>query len=196
VQENSNIAAIVKEHKGLICKIAIMCGFSYITFPVAFTIANSILPAVKAVTIAKTLQINTCLTILDGAMIVIAGYMMQFMRLKHFMAACAVLLACFEMLLFWLMPTADVSQITLMRAMVILLGIPFSIALKIWVASMTEQCGKHKYLVSAIGGSMGMEILGRTLVIWSLSSFHFGGNFVLPMLYVALMCGAALWSLK
>jgi MFS family permease len=194
-EEKMNFIAVVKGNKSKIVRIAIICGFSYLTYPIALHLPNSLLPISKEISMSEILRLNTYLTIFDGTMIVLAGYIVKFISIERFMIACGILLALCECALFWIIPTASIDQITLMRVLVMAAGVPFSIAAKIWVANITDSCAKERYLISAIGGSVGMGILGRTLIVWSLSIYNMSGNFMLPILYVAILCACSIYSI-
>lgn len=192
---DKKLTTIIKLNKGKILRIALIYGFSYITYPLAFAITNSILPITKGISIAETFRLNTYLTIFDGLMIVVSGYILKFINLERLMIICSILLAFLASVLFWIIPAASVKEIMLMRILVIAVGIPFSIAVKVWITNATESCRKERYLISAIGGSIGMEVLGRSLIVWSLSFYNAYGNFILPIVYVIFLCPCAIYCI-
>jgi len=63
-----------KTNIGKILRVAIVAGFSYVAYIVAFTLINNILPLIKNISMAQVYSINTSLLILDGIVIIIAGY--------------------------------------------------------------------------------------------------------------------------
>jgi hypothetical protein len=193
--KDRDFSSTIKLNAGKIIRIAMLCGFSYITYPIAFAITNSLLPIAKEISIAETFRLNTYLTIFDGAMIVVAGYAIRFINVEKFMIVCAIFLTIFEAILLWILPTASIMDITIMRFLVIAAGIPFSIGLKIWVANVTESCQKERYLISGIGGSMGMEILGRSLTVWALSAYNAHENFIFPIIYVVIICACSIYCI-
>jgi MFS family permease len=187
---------IIKSSKAKILRIGILNGFSYISYPISFTIINSILPITKSISISQALTLNTYLIILDGCVIPIAGLILKNIKVEKFMICCALCLVSFASFLLWFLPTASVHEITLMRILVVMTGVPFSIALKIWTANVTDVCGPEKYLITALGGGIGMELLGRSTIVISLFMFQHRGNFLPYIAYIIILGVSAIYCLK
>jgi MFS family permease len=186
---------IIKTNKEKILRIGILNGFSYISYPVSFTIINAFLPLTKNVSIAEALTLNMYLVIFDGILIPISGYILKFVNISKFMVTCAIFLSFFLGLVLWILPTASVEEITFARVLLIMAGIPFSIALKIWVADVMDLCGEEKYLICALGGGLGMELLGRNITVLSLFLFNIFGNFILCIVYIFVLGLLAIYSI-
>jgi hypothetical protein len=126
----------------------------------------------------------------------IAGLILKNIKVEKFMICCALCLVSFASFLLWFLPTASVHEITLMRILVVMTGVPFSIALKIWTANVTDVCGPEKYLITALGGGIGMELLGRSTIVISLFMFQHRGNFLPYIAYIIILGVSAIYCLK
>lgn len=181
-----NLSTIFQSNKKKILKIAILCAFSYISYPVCFVIMTSILPFIKDISFAEVMKINTYLIIFDGIVIIASGYFLRLVKLQNFMILFATLLLVLELTLLWITPSASIEQITLVRMLLIAVGVPFAISLKIWLANVMDAFGDEKYFISSIGVGMGMEVLGRSITVLSFYTFHLYGNFICSMIYISL----------
>lgn len=195
-EHNFSSMSIIKSSKAKILRIGILNGFSYISYPISFTIINTILPITKKISISQALELNTYLIILDGCVIPIAGWILKDIKVEKFMTCCAYCLIFCASLLLWLIPTSSVNEITLMRILVVTAGVPFSIALKIWTANVTDSCGAEKYLINALGGGIGMELLGRSTAVGALFIFQHFGSFLPYIAYVITLGASAIYCLK
>jgi len=193
--KQKNFSAVFMSNKDKIIKIAIICGFSYISYPVCFVIMTSILPIIKDISLAEVIKINTNLIVFDGLIIVASGYFLKFVRLKSFMVVCAGILLFCELLLLWRTPFSNIEQITLIRMLLIAVGVPFSLSLKIWLANVMDDFGDEKYFINSVGVSMGMEVLGRSITVLSLYTFHLYGNFIYSMVYISIIFIGAIYSI-
>jgi MFS family permease len=187
--------SILFKNKVKLLKIAILCSFSYISYPICFVITNAVLPLIQDISIASVIDISTYLIIFDGLIICAAGYLLSKVDLQRFMVLCAVTLALLECCLLFVLPSASCQVITILRVLLIIVGVPFAVALKIWLANITDCCGEEKYLFTAVGLGFGVEILGRSIVVWSLYIFSLYANFSLAIAYVVLLAVCAIYSL-
>jgi len=186
---------MIKTNIGKILRVAIVAGFSYVAYIVAFTLINNILPLIKNISMAQVYSINTSLLILDGIVIIIAGYIISFFSVEKFMIVCLFILVIVESVLFWIIQTASIEEINLMRILVVIFGVSFAVALEVWIANITDNCDEEKYLINGLGQSLGLEIFGRTTVIASLYYFNFAGNFMLSSVYIILLALCAIYSI-
>lgn len=182
-------------NKGIIGRIMLLCGFSYLSYPLAFTMPNSLWPAISDIQISTALETYTLLVIFDGMVTVLAGYLLKFVKVEKFIPICAVILMFFEILLLVLITNASFAQINCLRLCVITFGVVFSLALKIWIANITDDYGNEKYLLNSVGGSIGMELLGRSFLPCSLYIFYNFSNFNLCICYVGLLGFSAIYAI-
>jgi MFS family permease len=195
LKTRSNIWDLIRINKEKILKIGIIYGFSYLSYSISFTIITSFLPLAKTISVTDALKLNTYLIIIDGMIVPIAGYLINFVNVEKFMISCSFFLVLFSCILLWILPTANLADLFLVRILLIIIGVSLSIALKIWVANITDSYGEEKYLINALGGGLGMEILGRSITFWYLIMFTRYGNFIPCIIYVILLGIAAIYSI-
>jgi MFS family permease len=186
---------IVRNNKLTILKISIISGFSYLMYPLISTIPNTMLTTLHNISIAQVFKINTYLTILNGVMLILTGYFIQYVNMKRLMIFSATMLLILQVILFWILPDGSLNQINFIRMLIVMVGIPFPVALSIWLANSTDHLGDEKYLITGIGGSFGMDILGKTLTFWSLAFFNLAQNFSLCITFVIIMGLASIYAI-
>jgi MFS family permease len=190
-----NFLTTLKNHKEKILKICILSGFSYISYPVCFVIMTSFLPFIKDISSAEMMRINSNLLIFDGLVIIASGYFLRFVNLKIFMIVCATILLFCEILLLWMATFASIEHITLIRMLLIAVGVPFVSAFRIWLANVMDVFGNEKYLISSTGVVTGVEMIGKSITILSIYTFHLYGNFICSMLYILVVFIGAIYSI-
>jgi hypothetical protein len=195
LRKEKNLSAVFSSNRQKIIRIAILCGFSYISYPVCFVIMTAILPLIKDISLAQVIKINSNLIIFDGLIIIASGYFLQFVRLKTFMIICAIILLFCEFLLLWMVPYCSIGQLTLIRMLLIAVGVPFSLSLKIWLANVMDDFGDEKYFINSIGVSLGTELFGRSITVLSLYTFHLYENFIYSMIYISIIFVGAIYSI-
>jgi len=195
--KNKNVWSIIKTNKDKIFRIIFLNGFSYISYPVAFTIMNSILPVAKGISIQEALYLHSGLIILDAFVIPLGGFLPKDnTRLERVMLGGIVTIFITSSILFATLNTISLETIMILRALVIATGVPFAVALRIWTANITDDCGEEKYLIVAIGGGLGMELLGRNIIILALFFFTTFSNLTPLILYVLFLSAAAAFAIS
>jgi len=190
--KTKNIWSIVKTNKDKIFRIIFLNGFSYISYPIAFTIMNSILPAAKDISIQEALYLHSWLIILDAFVIPLGGFLPKDnTKLERVMLCGIVIIFTTSSILFASLNTISLETIMILRGLVISAGVPFAVALRIWTANITDDCGEEKYLIAAIGGGFGMELLGRNIIILALFSFTTYSSLIPLILYIFLLSAGA-----
>ena len=194
-QTQQNVSTIIKINYSKIIRIAILSAFSYISAPICFVIINALVPLLQHVTISKMIVLNTYLLMFDGIMIIVSGYILSFVKIEKFLLYCSFLVLISQIVLLWIIPFASLQSIMIIRIMLITFGVPFAIALKIWLANITDTQGQEKYFITALGTGMGIEILGRTIIVGAFYIFGLYKNFTVLIAYVICLYLAAIYCL-
>lgn len=195
--KSKNVWSIIKSNKDKIFRIIFLNGFSYISYPIAFTIMNSILPAAKGISIQEALYLHSWLIILDAFVIPLGGLLPKDnTTLERLMLGGIAMIFITSSILFSSLNTASLATIMMLRVLVISVGVPFAIGLRIWTANLTDDCGEEKYLIAAIGGGIGMELLGRNIIILALFLFTTYSSLAPLILYVLFLSSAAAFAIS
>jgi hypothetical protein len=141
------------------------------------------------------MRLNTNLLIFDGLMIVLSGYFLSFFKIEKFLLVCSFIIIIFQIILLSIIPFASLDIIMYVRVLLITFGVPFAIALKVWLANVTDSHGQEKYFITALGTGIGIEILGRTIIVGSFYIFNLYKNFTLLIIYVVCLYLVALYCL-
>ncbi|AVP87642.1 Putative proline/betaine transporter [Candidatus Phycorickettsia trachydisci] len=195
--KTQNVWGIIKTNKDKIWRIIFLNGFSYISYPIAFTIMNSILPSAKDISIQEALYLHSWLIIFDAFVIPLGGFLPRDnIKLERVMLSGIAIVFITSSILFASLNVISLSTIMILRVIVIGVGVPFAVALRIWTANITDDCGEEKYLIAAIGGGIGMELLGRNIIILALFFFTTYSSLSPLILYILFLSGAAAFAIS
>ena len=92
-------------------------------------------------------------------------------------------------------PYASQNQFVLLRMVIIILGVIFAIALDIWLAQNAKNYQQNRYFITALGVSIGNELLGRSILIISMLLFNMTGDFTCLMIYIMLLCSGTVYCI-
>jgi hypothetical protein len=159
--DNPDITLRVDKNNNLvILKIAVLSVFRYLTYLLPFgifvTIAKSFmsLPSVLILTILMLI-----------IMLIISGYFIKEVNIKKFMIVAVAILSLISLswVIFYTIFQLDRQYpwiCYLIEILSIIVAIPFTVALNIWFANITDNLGNQKYLILGKG-----EILGVCIFI-------------------------------
>jgi MFS family permease len=182
-------------NKNKIATISIVTGFSYLSYPLAFTLLNSLLPQLQNLALSQVLQLNNYLLCFDCLAALLSSYFLQRSYLRQIMLGAAGLLLLAELALLLQLVSGSILTMSLLRILVIMVGVVLAIAVQIWLSNATKECGAEQYLVSSVGTSIGTEVFGRTIVVFTLQAFSLTNSFLAPIYYIALLGFTAIYCI-
>lgn len=144
-QKKSGLKAIAINRWKLL-RIILTSSFSYMTYAVPFIFMNSFIPHISPITNTQMLEHNNLLTILDMALILIFGTIVDKLSHQKWMAIISGILACTIIPLFYLLPQASLAGVTLIRIWIIILGVAYSDPLNAWFFKLID--GSEKFVVT------------------------------------------------
>ncbi len=184
-EKKSGLKVMVINRRKML-RIILTSSFGYMTYAVPFIFMNSFIPHIlPGITTTQMLEHNNMLTILDIALILLFGLVVDRFRHQNWMAFISGLLACTIVPLFYFLPEASLWYVTLVRVWIIILGVAYSDPLNAWFFKLIDS--KERYVVMGVGYALGTELLGRntTVICWSL--FYYLQNPIAPAIYIAII---------
>ncbi len=182
---------VLWQNKYNIFKIALLVGFTHITYYLAFISLNSIVPLVANIKLAEMLNINNYLLIFDLLMIFMVGAII----LKYKFNPAKTMLFASLMLLITIVPifnglaNATILLVTLFKLWIIIWGVVFVCPLNFWCEQLVTKL-PEKYFLVGVGSSIGGACIGKTLTAVCLCLWYKTDILWVPAVYIAgLMFG-------
>ncbi|MBP7189709.1 MAG: MFS transporter [Rickettsiaceae bacterium] len=181
---------LIRVNSGKLIRIIIVSSFSYMTYAIPFIFMNNFVPMLHpSISSTEMLAHNSMLLMFDIVLLIIAGFISEKFEYNKWMATMSFILFLTSIPLFWLLSSASITIIVLVRIWFIFIGVLFVAPLKAWFFKMLS--GNEKYLVLGIGYSIGAELLGRSTTPLCLFLWRHFEHLLAPAIYVAILSLAA-----
>lgn len=171
----------------MLLKSIILSGFSYITYSIPFVLMNSYIPLITNSTLIQTINMGSYLIVIDMIAIVLVSPLIDRFKASTIMALSALLLFICAIPLWY------GGYFLLLRILLVLCGVAFSLPLYIWMVEKAPF--QFRYRLAAVGGAIGAELLGKSstgLCLWLYQKSHIE---MIPALYLTLFAFVVLWIL-
>lgn len=176
-----------------IIRVALVTGFSYMTYAVPFVLMNSFVPLMTHLSLKEMMAFNTLLLIFDMLMIPWVGRLLiKVEGIKVMSFACGILMITI-IPLFNNLPGASLAFVTFVRFWVVFWGIVFLCPADLWCKKLFTS--SNQYLLVGMGNAIGTTTLGRLTPVICLWLWHTTQTPWLPGVYIALGIFATLAGL-
>jgi MFS family permease len=181
----------LKQHSSKITHIMIIFGFSYMTYALPFIFLNSFgILLSPNVSYSQMMMTNTGLLVFDLLLLVgLTKIPSSFSRKMMPLSALALVILIIP--LFFFLENGTLTSLTIIRLIIIIIGVFFCAPLQAWVFNQIE--GPDKYLVIGFAASIGKEILGRLTPffcwgLWHITHWKYAPTFfLLPISLLAAL---------
>ena len=177
---------LLKEHKKAICKIALACGFSHITYSFAFTFMNGFIPLITHLSKEEMVYANTKLLIWDMCLLPCFGVLAHKIGKEKVMIFGALGSALFALPLFSLLKEdCSLQTIFLIRISIVILGTAFAAPYYAWAVEQVPL--KNRCLILALGANIGSQLLAapsQSICLWLFKITHWKAT---PSIYFILL---------
>ena len=182
----------LKTNTGPFLRIILASGLTYLTYSVPFVFFNHFIPLVTNITLSQMIHYNSLFLLIDFLLLPLFGTLSDRFNPIRWMAFSSLLLAITTIPLFLLLPQAGLFTVLSIRLWIVLLGLAFLAPLQGWFFSLfsRDQC----YLLSGLGYSLGVELLGKTTPTICLFLWYQFQTPIAPasyVLFIALGAGVA-----
>lgn len=186
----SSIKSVLKEEKRTILIVAVASGFSYATYLMIFIFFAGFAPLISHARAKDLSLLNSSLLLIDFLLLPLFGLLAKKISRYRLMYGATFLTFISAPLLFFSLPGASLSCVTIIASYFVLLGVAFSAPLHAWARSITTP--SSRYLVLSLGYALGSQFIGAPAACISLWLFQKTGEAWIAALYWS---GAALLTL-
>jgi MFS transporter, MHS family, proline/betaine transporter len=145
-------------HKGILLRLVIVSGFSYITYSLSFTLMNGYVPLVTFLTKTDVMKVNTELLVMDMLLLPCFGYLANKFDKKKIMCSAALCSAVVAIPMFACLNQAGIGMVIVIRIVLVILGVSFAATYHAWAI---EQVPPHtRYTVLSLGYAIGSQLIG------------------------------------
>ncbi len=184
----------VRADKMKFLRVVMASSFTYLTYSVPFVLFNTFVPLVSTISLSEMLVLNTGLLVFDMFLVPVLGAMIDRANATQVMFYAALILGCLIIPFFMYLPSSTLIGITLVRIVIVVLGLIFLAPLQGWFYK--QYAGPEKYMLIGLGYALGSEVFGRSLPSICLWLWHKTNFVIAPAIYLAFLCLVTAFLLK
>lgn len=191
--KNVGLAIFWRNKSNIFC-VAIVTGFSYVTYIIPFLVMNSFVPLITGISLEQMMGYNTILLIIDMLLIPLIGNFVKKFNETKIMIISLTILAITILPLWAYLDQASLIYVTFVRLWIIFWGIAFLCPVNLWLNNLFQ--GSEKYMLVGMGNALGSSIFGRLTPTICLLLWHVTNISIYIAFYIALIAVAAIWAIK
>lgn len=180
-------------NKIILFRIAIVSGFSYITYSIPFIVMNNLIPNFTEFTLEDMMTSNTILLVLDMLLLPIVGHFLLKSSAKNTLLCCAVSLLVTSLPMLYFAKDASFAYLIAIKLWIIIIGIAFCCRINLWCNDLIK--GKEKYLIVGISGSIGSATIGKMAPATCLTLYYYIPSPMVIGVFMMIIAGATIWAL-
>lgn len=183
---------ILKEHKQLLCVIALASGFSHAIYTLSFTFMNAFIPLVTPLSQVEAMQANTGLLFMDLLLLPCFGYLAQRWGKERVMLSGLLLSILSAVPLFYILEQGSFWGVFAARIGLVTFGVAFAAPYYAWAMEKIDPSQRCSIL--AAGSVLGSQLLGAPTTVACLWLYEWSGMVIAPAFYLVAMGSAVLFS--
>jgi len=181
------------QNKMLLLRIAIVTGFSYITYSLPFIVMNNLVPQFTNISLEKMMQANTALLVMDMVLLPVIGVKLAKYSSKNTLLAGAILLLITSPLMWSFAIDASFAYLMFIKIWIIIIGVAFSCKINLWSNDLIKE--KEKYLIVGIGGSIGSATIGKMTPAICLGLYHYFNSPMVLAWFMVVIAVGTIWAI-
>lgn len=146
------------DHKKAIFAIAVIYGFSYSCFSIAFVLINAIIPYVTTLSKVDAMKTNTFFMFLDFLLLPCFAWVGSFISYRTMLLAGAACTIVMGIPLFSLLEGADFYGVTCIRFFLMIIGVSFSAMVLPWSQNLLPE--SVRFTGTGVAFSLGSQLIG------------------------------------
>ena len=205
INNNTNILNInwllIKDlwgYKSILFQIALLFGFSQLTYVIPFVLFNSFIPLITNISLATMMQLNNSLLFFDVLMLLIIGRILFYYPAKKILIISGIVLSVSILPIFLLLPYANSFTITGIRLWLVLFGVIFAYPVNVWSYNLIAKL-PNRYLLMGVGSAIGSSLIGKSATSVCLYLWNYYKSVFAPGIYLMilmLMTVAYIWKYR
>ncbi|MCF8462894.1 MAG: MFS transporter [Rickettsiaceae bacterium] len=161
----------LNKNGGTMLKLMVINGSNYLNFVVPFIMFNILVPLMTKFTYTDMLSMNIKMTLLDGLLLPLFGWLGDKYGARRVMLYSAALMTITIIPLFSMIPEASYIELAIIRFIIVVIGIGFSAPSHKYF--LDSYSGYNKYLVTGVSCAIGGELIRRismplSLYLWDI----------------------------
>lgn len=181
------------KNKIVLFRIAVVSGFSYITYSIPFIVMNNLIPNFTEFSLEHMMTSNTILLVLDMLLLPIVGHFLLKSGAKNTLLCCAILLLIPSLPMLYFTKNASFAYLIAVKLWIIIIGIAFCCKINLWCNDLIK--GKEKYLIVGISGSIGSASVGKMAPAICLTLYYYIPSPMVIGVFMMMIAGATIWAL-
>jgi MHS family proline/betaine transporter-like MFS transporter len=190
----ANVIALIKTHKEALIAVTCVAGFSHMTYFLAFTLMNGLVPLVTSLSTAQAMGANTLLLLIDMVLLPLFGYFASKIGREKMMLAAAVSSFFCAIPLFYCLKGASLGVVLVVRLILMSLGVAFSATYHSW--SQDRVPPEARYTILSLGYALGSQLIGAPTAAFGLWLYQKTGWLIAPALYLMATSGLAAFFIR
>lgn len=179
-------------NKMMLTKVAVVSGFSYMTYSVPFIIINNLVPLFTDLTIQDLMPSNNAILIMDMMLIPIIGMLLLKFETKNILLFSTITLATTILPIWYFMLDASLYYVIFVKIWIVIIGVIFTCVINLWLNNLIST--KDKYLIIGIGNAIGSSIIGKMAPALCLSIYYYTNSYFAPIWFVVVVALSTAWA--
>jgi MFS family permease len=195
-KENRNLNSIFKFYgfDGLrilwinklnLLRIAIVTGFSHMTYLIPFVTMNHMVPMITNIQEKTMLAVNSFMLIFDMVSIPLIGKLVSGYNPNQVMQIASTILALSIVPLWYFIADSSIYYVTFVRFWIVMWGVVYMCPLNLWCK--TQIRGEEKYMIVGMGSTFGASTIGKLTPFICLTIVHYTGSYLPIALYIMIV---------
>ena len=163
-------------------KIAIVTGFSHMTYLIPFVTMNHMVPMVTNIQEKTMMAVNSFMLVFDMVSIPIIGKIVSRHNPSQVMYIASIILALSIVPLWYFITDSSIYYVTFVRFWIVIWGVVYMCPLNLWCKNQVK--GDEKYMVVGMGSTFGGSTIGKLTPFICLIIVHYTGSYLPIALYI------------
>lgn len=184
---------ILFANKLLLLKVALVSGFSYMTYCLPFIVMNNLIPEFTDISLDKLMPSNSWLLVMDMLILPIMGIYLAKFKPEQILACSTICLALTILPVWHFIYQATFSYIIFVKIWIIIIGIIFSCGINLWLNNLIKT--DEKYLITGIGNAIGTSLIGKMAPFVCLTLYHHTGSYMVAGWFILVTSCLTIWAI-
>jgi MHS family proline/betaine transporter-like MFS transporter len=192
-KESSKTFRSLWAHKKPLAEIALVAGFSYANYYLLATFMNGFLPLAGIISKTEAIEMNTLLLIGDLILLPLFGFLGEKIGKEKLMIGALILASIAIVPLFSLAEEANYFSALTIRMSLTCIGVALAAPYHAWAIERAPK--EHRYLIGAVGATIGSRLIGApapAISLWLYQKTGLAEMAATPTLIMALLALFAL----
>ncbi len=176
---------ILWTHKLNLLRIAIVTGFSYMTYLIPFVTMNHMVPMVTSIEEKTMVAVNSFMLIFDMISIPIIGKMVSRYNPSKVMQIASTVLALSIVPLWYYIADSSIYYVTFVRFWIVIWGVVYMCPLNLWCNN--QVMGDEKYMIVGMGSTFGASTIGKLTPSICLIIVYYTGSYLPIAVYIMVV---------